>query len=202
MPRSLLGCRGWVRPTARAMRLGMVATGAFVAALVLVAADAADGPPGRWLDALTSTAVLAGALLTLDDPAHDLLVAVPVGRPRRLLHRLLLLSPFVVVTLTLLDLCSAALDVGFSTSAASVVALAAVGLAAYGIAMRLNPGRSAVAGAGIIVGWTAWAAVTPEGEALASLAHATATDPWAVTATAVAVATIAHLPRRAAWAHA
>ena len=190
----------WVVPTLKTLRFGPLAGSLGLAVGVLAAVDVAGGFPNPWLGSVATATVLAGALLALDDPAVDLLATTPVGPVRRLLHRLVLIVTPVLVALAGLRFFSDRLDIALRLESTTLLALTCVGLSTYGVWWRRNARTAVSVGAAMQLGWIVWAAVTPAGQPLASIAHAVVLDPWLVVVGAAAAVAGAHARRRAPWA--
>ena len=87
----------WATPTRRAMRWRPFLAAAAGVLAVVVALGAADAPAAAEPLVLVLVAMLVGsAALALDDPAHSLVAAAPVGFTRRLAHRVAWLGPALI----------------------------------------------------------------------------------------------------------
>jgi hypothetical protein len=117
------------RPTARAIGWSPL-LGACCMLLVVGTTVTLSGAEPQSLAALAAAALAAGALAGLQDPAAELLEAVPVSRARRRAHRLALLLPTTAVSWSLL-LAAARLDDGWSAGwpLGPLAALLAAGVA-------------------------------------------------------------------------
>lgn len=141
----------WVAPTARAVEwLPLVAVGA-----VLVATSTLASHTGRWpldLVGVAAGAVAAATVAGLQDPAADLLAALPTSATRRRAHRLALLVPLA------LAVWMAYLWPGQSVTPtpgwplAPLVALLATGLA---VVVLAPPAAAMAAGVAAPLVWTA-----------------------------------------------
>lgn len=147
--------------------------------VVAVAVGAPAAPP--TLVGMASALLVATALLGLDDPARDLLAALPTSPARRRAHRLVLLVPVLVGVASALLAVAHRLDLVTATVAsgtASLAALVAWGLAAGRLVERWRPELVAPVAAGAPITWVLAAAALPVDGAVGDLAHAWAAQPW------------------------
>ena len=151
----------WVRPTVRAIDWTplFLVTGTTLAAEGVIGWTGIDPPAFVLYTGLGGLA--ASAVLGLGDPAQSLLQPLPATTFMRLLHRTALLSAStafsvcaIVITAKLLDLSP---HLGPDLSA-SLVALAAVGVAVHAIAGAVSHRRHEIAATTILL-WVAAAAM-------------------------------------------
>jgi hypothetical protein len=179
----------WVRPTVRlvpwAALLLPLAAGTSLARLL----GAADLDPPQLLALVVVAALAAAVALALDDPARELTATLPVGPRHRAAQRLALAGPiglgaWTVASRSLLPGTALSEVVGLAAS------LSAVAVAAAVVAERSRPGAGSAVGAA-----TPLAVVTVgvllDARAGASPLELWAEHPWAIAATAVAVAAAA-----------
>ena len=185
----------WAAPTRRAMRwrpMAAVTTGIGAAVLALWAAGAppiAAVPPVAMVVAL----LVASAALALDDPAHALVAAVPIGFGRRVAHRVAWLVPATFAGLV---------SVGWVASRADMVskpgrilptaaALGAIAVATHILVARRRPDVAASVAAVVPVGWVVLGS-SPSGIAtVETLSRLWLDHPWTVCASASTLAVIA-----------
>lgn len=179
-PRSSRG--PWLVPTARAVAwrpLAVVVPTLAVALALAHSAGAASVPP--MLLGVALALLVAAALLGLDDPARDLLAAVPTNLARRRAQRLALLGPAAVGATVGLLVAGRQLDLAadpVGSGVASAAALSAVGLLAGRIAERWRMELLAPVGAAAPIAWVLVAAALPVEGVLGEVANGWAERPW------------------------
>lgn len=186
----------WVRPTVRSTPWWPLLAAFGTATVVLVATThLGEGPRPVWLGSLLSAALAAGVALGLDDPAHEMLDALPTGAPARLLHRLTLLLATAVAAalgLSAIDgVTATSLPTGVATAnpdgAVLVAQLATVvGAAAATGLIGGRPDRAAAVAAPIPIFWVVAAVMAPARGPIRHIATACTERPAGV----VLVATI------------
>lgn len=176
----------------------LAGAGACTAVMALLVSIDSRAPITPWLGPLMLGILVAGAILALDDPAHDLLAAVPVHQGQRLTHRLALLVPLVAASVVALTRLVALLEVDSDLATMVGVALASVGLLTNVTWSRRRPESAATAGAALPLAWVVWATVTPSGQPFASLAHLIIRHPEPLVAAALPSVAAAFALRRLA----
>lgn len=186
----------WLLLTARAVAwwpLAVVAPVLGVAAGIAGAAEA--GPISSTLLGVALALLAAATLLGLDDPARDLLAAMPTTLVRRRAQRLALLGPAVLGLSATLLLSGRHLDLVVerpSSALGSVAALLTVGLLAGRVAERRRAELVAPVAAGTPVAWVLLAAALPARGVLGGLAHGWAERPWLWVVGAIAALVLVH----------
>jgi hypothetical protein len=157
-----------------------------VLSAALATAHLAVAPPAMpSLLGVAMALLVAAVLLGLDDPARDLLAALPSSPARRRLHRLALLAPSLLVAGGSLLAVGHHLDlvtVTVASGTASLAALAAWGLVAGSVAERRRPELVAPVAAGAPIAWVVTAAALPVDGAIGVLARGWAEQHWGWTA--------------------
>ena len=184
----------WATPTRRAMRwrpLAAVTTGIGAAVLALWAAGAppiAD-PPVAMVVAL----LVAAAALALDDPAHALVAAVPIGFGRRVAHRVAWLVPATFAGLVSVGWVASRADMVSEPGRilATAAALGSVAVATHMLVARRRPDLAASVAAVVPAGWVVTGS-SPSGIAsVETLSRLWLDHPWTVCACASTLAVIA-----------
>jgi hypothetical protein len=182
----------WVRPTTRLVAWPALALPLAVAAGMGALSDFGGRPTTGTL-ALAGVGAAAGAVPScLDDPAHQLVAALPVSRRRRVAQRLVLAVPPVLVAWLVITARWIPLPGSSSDHAAPLLALAAIGVATAVIAQRRRPDLAATVGVAaplvIVATQIAFGGQDPPAPLRAWLDH-----PWptAAVATAAAIAALA-----------
>ncbi len=142
-----------------------------------------DGDMSGQLSVAIIGGIAAAVALSLDDPAHKLLSAVPVGVRRRLALRVAFVVPTAIVGWVLIDaLAGWVFDrpIG-GPGVSALLALTIVGVAATVVAQRRSPERAASIGASIALGWALSITLTGEG-ILGDVSSAWIHHPWIVAA--------------------
>ncbi len=183
----------WATPTRRAMRWRpMLATASCIATIVL-AMWAADAPPAAESPEMLGVAVLvAAAALTLDDPAHALVAATPVGFTRRLAHRLAWLGPMTVGCLLAIGWIAARSEVA-PVSAHMLVratALGSLAVVTHVLVVRRRPDVAAAAAAIAPAVVVTLGVSTPRDAVGGTLAHLWLDRPWTVIGCATAIVVV------------
>ena len=133
--------------------------------------------------------LIAAAALALDDPAHALLAAVPVGSGRRLVHRLAWLAPITLGGLLAIGWIAERLDVApvSGQMLAPATALGSLSVVTHVLVMKWRPDVAASAAA-VVPAVLVTLGVSTSRDALGgTLAHLWLDRPWAVVACAAAV---------------
>ena len=135
----------WLTPTRRAARCSPTIAVAGLGLLVLSAVRLFEQPlPAGLYAALLAMVVISG-VAGLHDPGRNLVHAVPVSASRRLLHRLAVIIPLVLLGLAAVRWSSAQLfpATGPAPGWAALAALGAVGVAVCTILTRRLQARAA-----------------------------------------------------------
>jgi hypothetical protein len=140
------------------------------------------------LGRLAVAAIVAGLVLGLDDPAGEMLAALPTSGRARLGHRLVVLSPVAATIVAVVD------RPPLAHLAAPACALASVALLAFAASPRRFDPHGTMAAA-LPLAWVTWSAIAGD-HAAAGLAGAWSTRPCAVTA--VSSVTLALVTKRRA----
>jgi hypothetical protein len=146
----------WATPTRRAMRWRPVLATTSGIGTVVLAMWAAGAPPAAEQPVMIAVAVLiAAAALGLDDPAHALVAAAPVGFGRRLAHRLAWLGPIALGCLLGIGWVVALLDVAPVSGQilAPAAALASLAVVTHVLVTRRRPDVAASAAAVVPAVW-------------------------------------------------
>jgi hypothetical protein len=179
----------WATPTRRAMRWRPLFATASGIGIVMLALWEIGAPPIAESPAMIAVAaVFAAAALALDDPAHALLAAAPIGFGRRLAHRLAWLGPAVLVCL---------LGVGWVAGHSGVApisgrmlapaaALGSLVVVTHVLVARRRPDVAASASAMAPAVWVTLAMSTPNDAWGGTVAHLWLDRPWAVVGCAAA----------------
>jgi len=174
----------WVRPTLRLIPWWGLLLPAGLSGLVGLLVRLAGGAVPDQVGVAALAAMAAAAPQVLEDPARDLLSAIPQSRRRRVGHRLVLLLPVLLVAWVLLAPLvvdpreSAGLSVG------PLLALAAIGLSAGCLAGRVLPGLAAPLGTAIPLGVVAIRLVLADRVTRSDILDVWIDFPWATTAVA------------------
>lgn len=172
----------WLRPTIRAVpwRPLLLVAGALGGALALTHAAGAPPAPSTLVGAALAL-LAAAALLGLDDPARDVLAALPTTAARRRAHRLALLVPALAVAGAALLAVGRWSDVTSEPAGSVTATLAALTIAGLLVACLIERRRAeltAPAGAGAPVVWVLVATALPEAGMAGEVAHGWADRPW------------------------
>lgn len=159
--------------------------GAVIAVAVAVGAilRVGDGDISGQLSVAIIGAIAAAVALSLDDPAHKTLSALPVGVRRRLALRVAFVAPTAIIGWVLIDaLAGWAFDRPIDGPGVSaLLALTIVGIAVTVVAQRHSPERAASIGASIALGWALSITLVDEGT-LGDMSSAWTHHPWIVAA--------------------
>jgi len=171
--------------------LGAVTTAIGLVVLALGAADAPRlaNPPVMIAIAL----LIAAAVLTLDDPAHSLVAAVPCGFGRRLAHRVALVVPATLACLASIGWVGRRADTVSGSSQILIVAaaLGAIAVATHVLLAQWRPDVAAPVAAVVPACWVVLGVTPSSVPGLAEVTDLWLNHPWAVCACASAVAVVA-----------
>lgn len=181
---------GFVVNTARALRWGPPAI--VVGVGVVSGAALRLGGTGAMpsMAALMAGAMAATVALSLDDPAHALLAAVPIGPRRQAVLRVAISGPVALAGWLLFQ----AADPRDTAAAGGLGVPALLALIGAGVATAMlvrprRPDAAAAAGAAVALGWALAPVVLGRGM-LYDVTTAWARYPWAVLAGAAVVITV------------
>jgi hypothetical protein len=161
---------------------------------VVVALGAADAPAATEPLVLVLVAMLVGsAALALDDPAHSLVAAAPVGFTRRLAHRVAWIGPALIGCSCSIGWIALRLDAIPSTAdvLAWCAALGSVALVTHLLVARTRPELAAPAAAATPAGWVVVLVSTSGGGSFASAVQRSLDRPWAIAGCAAVIFVIA-----------
>lgn len=169
-----------IRYTVRAMAWAPLAIAATIATAIVIGLGLLGRPLPADSVVLLGGAFAAAVALSLDDPAHALVAAMPVGPRRRVLLRAGLAGGVAATAWLLLTGIERWL--GDAPLAApgirGVIALAAVGVAVTVAMARRSPDLAASVGAAVAFGWALSTNIVPNGALLglstAWIAHTSA----------------------------
>jgi len=184
----------WVTPTRRAMRWRPFLAAAAGVLAVVVALGAADAPAAAEPLVLVLVAMLVGsAALALDDPAHSLVAAAPVGFTRRLAHRVAWLGPALIGCACAIGWVGLQFDAIPNTADALAwcVALGSIALATHVLVARTRPELAAAAAAATPAAWVVVLLSTSGGGSFASAVQRSLDRPWTIVCCAAVVLVIA-----------
>lgn len=139
----------WFAPTVRLVRWSSLLAPIVVAAILSVGLGLAGSDVPMPIVLFVAAAVAAAAPASLDDPAHDLVVALPVGRRRRIVHRLVVVVPAIVATWALAGPVLFRGRGGWIDTLAPLGALVALGVSAATIAARTRQDTAAAIGVAV-----------------------------------------------------
>jgi hypothetical protein len=186
----------WLAPTVRAVPWWPLAIAVTALASALAAAHvAAAAPAPPTLVGLGLALIVAAAILGLDDPARDLLAALPTSLARRRLQRLVLLVPSALGAGAALLLGGRHLGLVLESATAalaSLAALAALGMLAGRLAERRRIDLLAPVGAGASIAWALASAALPAHGLVGATAHGWADRPWPWVVAAAAAVLLVH----------
>jgi len=176
----------WISATTRLVQWSLLA-GVVAATLATSAALSVAGAAFPTLLApIVAAAFASVAPACLDDPAHDLLAAVPTSAGWRTAHRLIVVVPACVIAWSVLSPVVDA-SVGWPASLPPMVALLAIGVATTTLVASWRPDAAAAAGAAAPLALaTAW--VWLPFERIADAMTIWEDHPWPVTVAAGTVA--------------
>jgi hypothetical protein len=178
----------WLAPTIRLVRWWSLLA-PVAAALALSAAVRASGTSiPTTMALLIAAAVATAAPASLDDPAHELLRAMPMTRRQRVLHRLTVVVPAVAAAWALAAV--AMLGTEGDWLLPPLGALVALGIAVTCIASRIRPDVSSSIGVGAPLVAVAVVALPSTGW-LRSIGHVWIEHPWPTITAALVVAIVA-----------
>ena len=183
----------WATPTRRAMRWRPLLAVATANAMVVLAFAAADAPPtSKHVVLLFAAMIVAGATLALDDPAHSLIAAAPVGFARRLAHRMAWLVPAAIGCLLFIGWFASRLGLGpISVQVLEwCAALGSTAVAANVLVARRRPDAAATAAAAAPAIWVLLLLSTSGTSPFARLFHTLLDQPWMVAAVGTVVAIV------------
>ncbi len=190
----MMAALAWATPTRRAMRWRPLAAVTSGIGVVVGALWAAGAPPIADPPVTIAVALLvAAAALALDDPAHALVAAVPVGFGRRVAHRLAWLVPATLAGLLSIGWVARSADMvsGSGRILPAAAALGSIALATHVLVARRRPDVAAPVAAVVPACWVVLG-VSPSGVAgFATFSKLWLHHPWTVCAGASAVAVIA-----------
>ena len=180
----------WASPTRRAMRWRPVLATTLGIGTAVLAMWAAGAPPAAEPpEMIAVTVLIAAAALALDDPAHALVAAAPVGFARRLAHRLAWLGPVTLGCLLAIGWVAARSDVApvSSRMLAHAAALGSLAVVTHVLVTRRRPDVAASAAAVAPAVWVTLGVSTSRDAWGGTLAHLWLDRPWAVVGCAAAV---------------
>jgi hypothetical protein len=174
----------WVGPTLRLIPWWGLALPVGAAALAGLLVRARGGGVPDQLGIAAAAAIAAGAPQVLEDQAHRLLSAVPLGRRRRVGHRLILFLPALMVAWLLVSPLVNDAQGPNAVSLAPVVALAAIGLAGGCLAGRRRHEVAAPIGTAIPLGIVATRLMLTDRTSHADILDVWIDHPWGTAAVA------------------
>lgn len=137
-------------------------------------------------------AIAASVALSLDDPAHALINAVPVGARRRIGLRIAFIGPVAIVGWLLLGALGRwAFETPLqSVGARALIALTVAGIATTVVARHRRPEGAATVGAAVALGWALSLNIARDG-IVTDMSTVWIRSPWTVVVAALAVAVLA-----------